>query len=339
VRAHGERSRTTALAQAKEKARKVEDLENNEEIKDKLLLTKRRYKSHMAMWEGAASDDASVEWNEEFHKLRSQGISYKNEKGQDQIAITENTRIRTSTGKRTSKVDPESESYGGCRSLGQGGGAVTSANGVSTRPRRTARSSMGGHTWARSAASPGSSRAWLRGAELEEESEGSADRNSDAASAITNRSDRSRLRKAPSGEQATDPLSQAALHMHNKLVHGTRPPATDKSAGPGNKQLSPVELIQEKGALRAAMEKIINQQGSKKGVKARIEASEQLLTEDQRKDLEKASTEVLQPLHRAAHAACSPAAQGDACQGRQREGWHDGGDQEGGAQGNASSCR
>lgn len=280
VKSGGDGTRTAALAKVRGKARKVEEYENSEEINDKVLLTKRRFKSHMAWWEGTASDEASEEWNEEYERLRSQGISYKNEKGQHQIAIPDNTRIRTSKGKR-STADPDARKQGS-RGRSPSRARTTARAAASSRPPVAARSSMSGA--ARSAARPGSAMGGHRGGESGEGSEGEAsddDLISEAPSAITHRSS-TRSPASKGKAPGCDPfsLSQAALQRHNK-------------------QLSPVELIQEKAALRATIEKVLKEQEGKRGVKARIEASDKQLTDDQRKDLEVASSESVLPLDRA----------------------------------------
>ena len=280
VKSDGDGTRTAALSKVRAKARKVEEYENSEEIKDKVLLTKRRFKAHMAWWEGTASDEASEEWNDEFEKLRSQGISYKNGKGQHQVAIPENTRIRKSKGKR-STADPDARGQGS-RGRSPSRASTNASAAAASRPRVAARSSMSGT--ARSAAMPGSAMGGHRGGELAEESEGEASDEgmiSDAPSAITHRSaTRSPDSKGKAIGFDTFDLSQAAQQRHNK-------------------QLSPVELIQEKAALRAKIEKVLKEQEGKRGIKARIEASDKQLTDDQRKDLEVSSSEAVLPLDRA----------------------------------------
>ena len=101
---------------AKELVRQTDTFTESSHIKDRMWLTKRRYKTYVGFWDKVESDDASIDFDE---KLAEQATDCEDEDGEPLLGVQDIRRDRQAAGKRQSDLKltrPASSSARGHRS-------------------------------------------------------------------------------------------------------------------------------------------------------------------------------------------------------------------------------
>lgn len=83
--------------------------QDKSQILDDLLLTKARFKSYTKFWDGYNSDSASESWERRHDETDS---DHENHRGEAQVRVQDNSRLRDQTGRRTSLRERQAQPRG-----------------------------------------------------------------------------------------------------------------------------------------------------------------------------------------------------------------------------------